>query len=211
MTGRNFLQSLSWGLLGLVLLALPVLYIRENAASAKSSKSGSNHYFPIPDFTLTNQHGAEIKLDHLKGKYWVADIIFTHCPVQCLKMTQNMASLQKALQADPEVQLISLTADPESDQPAVLHEYASRFKADQSQWWFLTGPKKAINEFAVNGLKLSLVESDEKPSTNPEDWFVHSAKFVVVDKSGTIRAWLDGDQPEVVEQTVQLLKKLRKE
>ena len=35
---------------------------------------------PIADFTLTNQNGRAVSLADLRGRVWVADIIFTRCP-----------------------------------------------------------------------------------------------------------------------------------
>ena len=38
---------------------------------------------PVADFTLTNQNGRAVLLADLRGRVWVADVIFTRCPGPC--------------------------------------------------------------------------------------------------------------------------------
>src|SRR4051794_8016425 len=78
----------------------------------------------VSEFALTNQLGQVVSLQDLRGQVWIADIIFTRCPAQCLRMTKNMATLQAQL---PKVKFVSLTADPAFDNPAILKTYANRF------------------------------------------------------------------------------------
>src|SRR5699024_6399302 len=55
-------------------------------------------------------------------------------------MTSNMSSLQdKAAEKDLDVQFVSFSIDPEHDTPEVLRDYAKEYKADTSNWTFLTG------------------------------------------------------------------------
>src|SRR6266576_6748307 len=78
----------------------------------------------ISDFTLTNQLGQAVTLAGLRGHVWVADIIFTRCAGPCLKMSRQMKELQEGLPSKSEVQLVTLTTDPEFDTPSVLRTYA---------------------------------------------------------------------------------------
>jgi protein SCO1 len=145
----------------------------------------------ISDFTLTNQNNEPVSLATLRGKVWVADIIFTRCPGPCAKMTRRLAELQKVLLASKPVQLVTLTSDPDYDTPAVLKRYAERFGADPTRWWFLTGPKKEIRELAVNDFKFVVLEKQPGERTVPDDLFVHSTFYVVVDAKGQVRGWTD--------------------
>src|SRR5262249_58518820 len=36
-------------------------------------------FYPVPDFSLTDQTDKTVTLHELKGKVWVADFIFTNC------------------------------------------------------------------------------------------------------------------------------------
>jgi protein SCO1/2 len=149
----------------------------------------------VADFTLTNQLGQPITLGDLRGKVWVADIIFTRCPGPCARMTRQMAEVQAELPARSTTKLISLTTDPEFDTPPVLQQYANRFKADPVRWHFLTGTKLGIAALAIDSLKLTTVEIPPEKRTNQDDLFIHSTIFILVDQRGQLRGIFEtGDE-----------------
>jgi protein SCO1 len=141
----------------------------------------------IAPFSLTNQNGVVTTLDDLRGKVWLADIIFTRCPGPCARMTRQMASVQTALSKDSQAKLVSLTTDPEFDSPDVLKKYADKFGADPSRWQFLTGPKLGIAALAGDSLKLTALEKKPEERTSADDLFIHSTIFVLVDKQARLR------------------------
>ncbi len=142
---------------------------------------------PIADFALTNQNGRATSLAGLRGRVWVADIIFTRCPGPCLKMTRRMKELQEALPPTSQARLVTLTTDPDFDTPPVLRTYAERFQADTNRWMFLTGTKQEIGKLAIDSLKLTAIEKKPGQRESPQDLFVHSTIFVVADKQARLR------------------------
>jgi protein SCO1/2 len=171
---------------------------------------------PVQDFTLTNQNGAPITLADLRGHVWVADIIFTRCPLQCLRMTAQMKQLCEALPKSSQVKLVSLTTDADYDTPPVLKAYAARFAQDTPRWQFLTGTKEQIAHLAVGSLKLTAVEkpADQRESAN--DLFIHSTIFVVVDKMGRLRGVFNTigegvEEAAVKEQILAAVRRLERE
>jgi protein SCO1/2 len=165
-----------------------------------SSWKGPDHELPIysqlPDFTLTNQMGQVVTLATLHGHPWVVDVIFTRCAGPCPKMSAQMSRLQAALPRDAKARLISLTADPEHDTPAVLQRYSDRFAGQPARWLFLTGDRKQIELVAVQGLKLVTLEASEEAQKQGEDLFIHSTKLVLIDQTGQVRGYYDGTAPE---------------
>src|SRR5436309_15047988 len=79
-------------------------------------------YYPLPEFSLTDQTGKAVTLHDLTGKVWVADFIFTSCGGTCPLMTQEMRKLRDAL--PPEIRLVSFTVDTTRHTPRVLAAYA---------------------------------------------------------------------------------------
>ena len=144
-------------------------------------------YCQVADFTLTNQNGSAVSLADLRGRVWVADIIFTRCPGPCLRMTRQMKELQDALPPTSPAKLVSLTTDADFDTPPVLMAYAERFKADPGHWTFLTGTKQDVAKLAIDSLKLTAIEKKPEERQSPQDLFVHSTIFVIVDKRGQLR------------------------
>ena len=142
---------------------------------------------PIADFALTNQNGRAVSLAYLRGRVWVADIIFTRCAGPCPRMTRQMKELQDALPPDSQAKLVTLTTDADFDTPPVLRVYAERFGADTNRWLFLTGTKQEIAKLAIDSLKLTAVAKKPEERESPADLFVHSTIFVVADKQARLR------------------------
>jgi len=147
----------------------------------------------VQDFRLTNQVGQVVTLADLRGRVWVADIIFTRCAGPCPRMTRQIREIQQALPATSTAKLVTLTTDADFDTPPVLKAYADKFGADPKRWMFLTGDKRQVANLAIDSLKLTAVEKKPEERLAPEDLFVHSTIFVVVDKLGRLRGVFETD------------------
>ncbi len=146
-------------------------------------------YHQVADITLTNQLGQKVSINNdLKGKIVVIDFFFTDCPTICPRLTRNMTLLQRAFKKNDSIcHLVSITVNPERDSFPVLRAYADRFGVNHDHWWFLTGDKKAIYNYARNELFVSVQPGDGGP-----DDFIHTEKVVVLDKDRNIRGYYDG-------------------
>ena len=186
----------------LLLLALFLGALRTQSSPGKPLPI----YGQVADFTLTNQFGRSVSLADLRGKVWVADIIFTRCAGPCLKMTRQMKALEQSLPPASRTVLISLTTDADFDTPPVLKTYAERFGADFNRWQFLTGGKKQIANLAIDSLKLTAVEKKPEERQDASDLFVHSTIFVIVDKQARLRGVFEttdeGINPEQVKEQI---------
>jgi cytochrome oxidase Cu insertion factor (SCO1/SenC/PrrC family) len=143
-----------------------------------------------PQFQLTDQAGQAFGTPELKDRIWIANFIFTRCAATCPAQTRVMADLQKLLSASPiwsDVRLLSISVDPEYDQPGVLQEYATATGADNEHWRFLTGERGQIWDLSKTGFRLA-VEDDAKNSAMP---IMHDSKFVLVDRRSNIRGYFD--------------------
>lgn len=185
-TIRRFPWMAGVGLL-LLIMALSLVFLLAKARSAAEHRESLPVYAQVADFSLTNQNGAAVSLGDLRGRPWVADIIFTHCAGPCPRMTRQMKELQEALPKDSPTRLVTLTTDPDNDTTAVLKTYALRNGADTNRWMFLTGTKLQIASLATGSLKLSAVEKKLDERASPDDLWVHSTIFVIVDKRAQLR------------------------
>ena len=161
-------------------------------------------YYPLPDFSLTDQTGRPVALHDLAGKVWVADFIFTNCGGTCPVMTEKMRKLQEAL--PPDIYLVSFTVDPTRDTPKVLAAYAEEHSADRGRWLFLTGGKEALYDICVKGFKLPL---DTEGGTAAEP-IAHSTRFVLVDKQGEIRGYYSGIEEQELKRLAADAKRLQR-
>jgi protein SCO1 len=177
-----------WIGLGLTIVLVAVAFVLGRVKPSHSRSQALPVIGPVADFTLTNQNSKTVTLDDLRGHVWVADIIFTRCAGPCPRMTQQMKSLQDALTTDGNARLVTLTTDPDFDSPEILQRYATRFGANPERWTFLTGTKPQIAALGTGSLKLTTQDVDPAEQQNPEDLFIHSTIFVVVDKQARLRA-----------------------
>lgn len=143
--------------------------------------NGLQRLWQKPDFELIDQNAKAFSSKQMDGRIWVVDFFYTTCPGPCPALTSRLSDVHKKFSHDERVGFLSISSNPEKDQPDVLKAYADRFGADR-RWFFLTGPKEAIFAVANQGFKLSLTENAEgaEPVT-------HSTRLMLVDSQGWVR------------------------
>ena len=142
----------------------------------------------VKNMQFTNQLGKTVTLDSLKGKILVVDFFFTHCPTICPGMSRSMQRLQKSFinNNDSIVQFISVSIDPEHDSVPQLRKYADRYTTNHDGWWFVTGNKAEIYDFALKEMKASIAD----PGVDTA--FIHTENFFLLDKDRVVRGWYNG-------------------
>jgi protein SCO1/2 len=171
-------------------------------------------YGKVPAFTLTERLGRRVTRDDLRGLVWIADFIYTGCTETCPTQSLQFARLQQEFAGVSDLRLVSITVDPAHDTAAVLRGYAERYAAGD-RWWFLTGDKREIYCLAKVGFHLGVVDpaSPGEPacgqalrlgpalawaSHGSSGLIMHSARFVVVDRRGHIRAFHLATDPQSI-------------
>ncbi len=141
----------------------------------------------VKNIEFTNQLGKKVSLDDLKGKILVVDFFFSRCPSICPGLAMSMKRLQDSFKKnDSIVQFISISVDPEHDSVPQLRKFADRYNANHDSWWFVTGDKKEIYDFALNELKAGLAD------TEVDSAFIHTENFFLLDSSRVVRGWYNG-------------------
>ena len=208
------IDTVVWGGLALVIaLILGAFLVKRSRSSSPSSAVAFPVYSVLNDFKLTNHLGRTVSLADLRGKIWVADLIFTRCPGPCAQLSRQMSQLQTNLADLPDVHLVSLTADPDYDSPQVLKRYAKTFEAQDDRWWFLTGNKQELLTLitGTNGLMLVALEKNLESRQSENDLFLHSTRIMMVDAQGRLRAFFESEDPELFSKIRQTALSLRKE
>jgi protein SCO1 len=149
----------------------------------------------LDNISLVNQLGDTVSLDDINGSIIIADFFFTRCPSICPTLTKNMKELQDAMKMkdyrrkidSSYVRFISFSVDPERDTVEALKRYADKYAVNHDTWWFLTGQKEKIYDYALNELKLGL-QDGKGIDTN----FIHTEKFVLIDKNRNVRGYYNG-------------------
>ena len=169
------------------------------------SVNGDTVYHIIPHFELTNQEGKIISDKSTEGTIYVANFFFSTCKTVCPKMNEQVHRVQEAFKDIKDIHILTFTVNPDNDTVAALAEYAKKMNADNSKWWFLTGPKDSIYQLAREGF---LVPASLGETAND---FFHSQDLILIDKEKRMRGIYDGTVPAEVDTLIDEIKVLMKE
>jgi protein SCO1/2 len=197
--GPGFRWYVGATLAGLVVVALWLLVSNRAREEAPLPKFGS-----VPPFTLVTESGGAVDEHLFSNRVSVVDFIFTSCSGICPMMSGRMAWLQEQLRDRRDLQFVSFSVDPETDSPEVLAAYARRYGAIAGRWTFLTGDRKQIYSVSREGFRLGL-------EAEGDDAILHSPKFVLVDRQGTIRGYYDSDSTGAMETLLAHARRLAKD
>jgi protein SCO1 len=141
----------------------------------------------VQGIPFVNQLGQHVTLEDLHGKILVIDFFFSRCPSICPGLARNMKKLQDSFSKnDSIVQFLSISIDPEHDSVQQLRKFADRFNVNHDSWWFLTGNKKQVYDFAIKELKANIAD------TNVDTAFIHTENFFLLDTNHIVRGWYNG-------------------
>jgi len=146
----------------LLLCLAASLASRSVAADRAAARSGPT----LPNVLLRTQDNKPVRFydDLIKGKTVVISFMFTSCKAICPMTNVNLLKVQKALggHMGRDVFFYSLTLDPKTDTPEVLHKYAKAIGAKPG-WTFLTG--KAAD---LESLRRQLGFTDPDPKVDAD-------------------------------------------
>lgn len=185
--------------------SIPVYH--QNAAELSSEycsfPEGQHH---IPAFRLSNQRKKPITEQYFEDHITVVNFFYTTCQTICPEMNAEMARVQGNFDHHPRVRMLSVTVDPEFDEPEVLAKYAEESRARERQWNFATGVKEDIAKLIGCGFILPVqVKERSGKIINPSD------RFILVDSQRRIRGYYSGTDREDVDRLITEMKILLQE
>jgi protein SCO1/2 len=170
-----------------------------------NKSEGEKH--TIPDFSYTDQNGNSFGSKELEGKIYAVDFFFTTCPGICPKLTTNLSKVQDAYKNDPSVMLVSFSVTPETDNAAVLKNYAEAHNINYDKWRLLTGSRKDIYTLA----RQSYFADEDLGLQSNENDFLHTENVLLIDGNGRIRGIYKGTYPLEIEKLIKEIGILEKE
>ena len=160
----------------------------------------------IADFELINQNGKTVTHENFNGKIYVADFFFTTCPTICISMTDNLLKVQKEIQNNPNILLISHSVTPKIDSVTQLKKYAIEKGINDKKWHLVTGDKKEIYKLA----RKSYLAVKDEGDGGPFD-MIHTENFILVDPDKRIRGFYDGTDSKEIKRLLLDIKILNSE
>jgi len=132
----------------MAVLCLLVIIIARGAQAEGVKYTRTIESYTMPDVTLVNQDGMKVHFKELmkSRKPVIVDFIFGTCTTICPILSASFANLQHKLgPGSGNIQLVSISIDPENDTPKVMKEYLKRYRAKPG-WTFLTGTRADIDK-----------------------------------------------------------------
>jgi len=163
----------------------------------------------VRSFSFTDQEGRTVTQNDVKGKIYVVEYFFTTCKGICPKMNENMSRVYQAFRGNKDVMILSHTVDPKKDTVNAMKAYSLRFDARPDQWLFLTGDKKELYDMARYSYLVTA--ADDTGTVDIQEDFIHTDRFVLVDRDGKIRGQYEGTDAGAVNQLIGDIKELLKE
>ncbi|MBC7821253.1 MAG: SCO family protein [Planctomycetaceae bacterium] len=167
----------------------------------------------LADFEFTERSGEVVRKDDLAGHPWVVSFIFTHCAGPCFRVTSAMRRLQEEFFTDTDLRLVTITVDPERDNPAQLAKYANDFRASPERWLFLTDPTGQKDKIypLINGSFLMPVQEATGAMRIEGHEFIHTNNILLVDERGVVQGkWNSTDDASFDQLRRELRKRLKK-
>jgi protein SCO1/2 len=147
----------------------------------------------LPDCELLAEDGRRVRFSDFRGKALAFTFFFTRCPLPdfCPRMGKNFAEARELVLATANAptnwQFLSISFDPEFDQPAVLASYANFYRAGNADRWLFAAA--ATNVLAKLAPRLDLMVNREAGGS-----ISHNLRTVVLDGRGRIQRQFDGNQ-----------------
>lgn len=184
----------------LVLLLLPVtLYLGAILVSGELTYDSLETMGPAPgfegssvvDFQMEVSDGSAWTPERMTGKISVVSFFFTSCPTVCPAMNSHIAELHQRMGAYKDIQFVSYTVDPATDNAEVLETYKAHFAEGSETWHFVRGERDFTYDMA-NAYYLAAAQD-----SSAEGGYNHSQTVVLVDWNGNMRTRTD-DNGQVI-------------
>lgn len=156
----------------------------------------------LPDVTLEDQNGKIFRLKDYQGKLLAVDFIFTRCTTLCRSMGMIFKQIRDLIPEESlgrDFALISISFDPEHDDPASLKKYGEAYGADGEIWRIARVRDKAELQSLLDAFGIIVI---------PDQFggFEHNTALHLVGRDGRLRLISDIDKAvPFAEQVVALL------
>jgi len=193
----------------LIIAFLASVLIVFSAASAKEyfapenqiiTKTQKADFGQAPVFEFVDQNGELFSSKSIDGP-WLFNVFFTRCNGPCPMTLSNLMKLSEEIGDRHNLQIISVSVDPEYDSPEKLKKYAKANKLALPRWRFLSGELAEVNKVIEQGFKLGAMDDPK----------LHTTRVVVIDKNDIVRGYALGAESDDYTKLLSKVKELQSE
>jgi protein SCO1/2 len=138
----------------------------------------------MPETEFVSHLNAPFNRSKLSNHYTFVTFFYAKCSGVCPMITRNMIHFLPRWNQESEVQLISITINPQDDNVENLISYRRLYKINESKWFHLTGKKAEIYSIARDQFGADVTSIDTQNSLKD---FVHTENLYLLDKDFYLR------------------------
>ncbi|QUG42898.1 SCO family protein [Psychrobacillus sp. INOP01] len=147
----------------------------------------------FPEVTLEDSKGRVYHFSEFEGKYVMLTFIYTACSDVCPQLEFNLAEVYKQIPRKyigEDIVFLSISFDPNNDDPATLEKYRYYFDSDGETWRMARISDQQELEGLLNEFGVTVI-----PDENGN--FQHNSAFYLVDPNGILIEVMDYEKIEI--------------
>jgi len=137
-----------------------------------------------PGFSLTDQSGAQVTSEDLRGSVVLYTFTYAGCEDPCPAPEPTMAAIRDQVDTldmgDSDLRFVTISFDPANDTPEVLAARAETMGADGDEWIYATGAEDLMKPIIGSGFKTYFEPRDDGS-------FAFDPALILVDGWGVVR------------------------
>ncbi|MFL6556679.1 MAG: SCO family protein [Bacillus sp. (in: firmicutes)] len=141
----------------------------------------------FPVVTFEDSKGRSYSISEFEDKYVFITFLYTSCTTVCPQLEMNMSKVYEKVPSKylgKNIVFLSISFDPDRDDPATLEKYRGYFNSDGETWRMARIAKKAELDSLLKAFGVTVI-----PDENGN--FAHNSAFYLVDKKGSLLDVLD--------------------
>ncbi|MBG9586403.1 SCO family protein [Cytobacillus firmus] len=141
----------------------------------------------FPDVRLEDNNGKTYSFSEFEGKYVFITFLYTSCGTVCPELEVNMSEVYKRIPEEyigHDIQFLSISFDPERDDPKTLDTYRKAFGSDGETWRMARIPEQQELDSLLDRFGVIVI---------PDEYgnFAHNSAFYLVNPKGQLIEVMD--------------------
>lgn len=162
----------------------------------------------FPDVALEDNNGRTYSFSEFEGKYVFITFLYTSCGTVCPELEVNMSEVYKRIPEEyigHDIQFLSISFDPERDDPKTLDTYRKAFGSDGETWRMARIPEQQELDSLLDRFGVIVI---------PDEYgnFAHNSAFYLVNPKGQLIEVMDYTLiEEAADRVTEILRSRREE
>lgn len=198
---RNHLATAVVIIFGIVLLYVGTDGFRAFTKESARLYALSQEKPVMPDVLLEDSKEREYPLSEFRGGYLLVTFVYTNCTTVCPVLETNFSEVYDLIPEEymgTDLHFLTISFDPENDDPETLEKYRTYFDSDGETWRMARINDNAELENVLDTLDVVVIPDGEGD-------FSHNVAFYLIDPDGYLEEIYDFQEIEETAEKVESL------